>query len=447
MSKLSKHHRHVYICNGLQFGTILLERLTLALNSSILVAGTRCKIRINGFITPNDVQFANANNRTAALMSFVNSYRIPEIAIQKSTAVGFALTKASIRFSGPYLDRINGIPYVVNNVFDYNLIELEHTGNINHLHDELAFPENSTVDNTTTVDIFGQFIQQNRGCMTTTRNSLFDVDTMDTEQVLNVRSDMKISGVTNIDGHLTFGNAEALYEEKSISIAFKQKQSLEIQNDMENSFKIETTSGTNLLSFDTLIGDESIKVNADFDINGSTRIMGDLTLENNLILNSGLMDFSTAPEGTHFLLNDNQLDALTIEAVNAPKLMRFDTLNERVLVNGHVIVNGLLEYEPPKIHFENDVAYIPPGSSEVIIDSKHLTNKLYLPLIGQSLKVVVDSIDTDKKDIVVRYPFVEFVENEIVAISGDGCVLFKRRLFQSKKQYKKMIQQKQRRCL
>ena len=77
-------------------------------------------------------------------------------------------------------------------------------------------------------------------------------------------------------------------------------------------------------------------------------------LENNLILNSGLMDFSTAPEGTHFLLNDNQLDALTIEAVNAPKLMRFDTLNERVLVNGHVIVNGLLEYEPPKIHFEND---------------------------------------------------------------------------------------------
>ena len=48
---------------------------------------------------------------------------------------------------------------------------------------------------------------------------------------------MKISGVTNIDGHLTFGNAEALYEEKSISITFKQKQSLEIQNDMENSLE------------------------------------------------------------------------------------------------------------------------------------------------------------------------------------------------------------------
>ena len=61
-------------------------------------------------------------------------------------------------------------------------------------------------------------------------------------------------------------------------------------------------------------------------------------------MNGGYIDFSMATQGTQIKLKENHIDALKIEAINALDLMRFDTLNKRVLVNGHVDVNGSLSY-------------------------------------------------------------------------------------------------------
>ena len=61
-----------------------------------------------------------------------------------------------------------------------------------------------------------------------------------------------------------------------------------------------------MLSIDTLRGDESISINTDVDIFGSTSVSGDLTLLGNCTLNGGYIDFSMATQGTQIKLKENQ---------------------------------------------------------------------------------------------------------------------------------------------
>ena len=118
-----------------------------------------------------------------------------------------------------------------------------------------------------------------------------------------------------------------------------------------------------------------------------------------LVLIGKYIDFSMATQGTQIKLNENQIDALKIEASNAPDLMRFDTLNKRVLVHGHVHVNGSLSYVPNHVRFYNDVDYIPPGASEIIVDSRNRSNTLFLPLLGPSTQAQVVYVDTINKNV------------------------------------------------
>ena len=101
--------------------------------------------------------------------------------------------------------------------------------------------------------------------------------------------------------------------------------------------------------------------------------------------------------------------------------MRFDTLNKRVLVHGHVHVNGSLSYVPNHVRFYNDVDYIPPGASEIIVDSRNRSNTLFLPLLGPSTQAQIVYIDTINKDLTLKYTDASFKINDIVGISGEEC--------------------------
>ena len=155
------------------------ETLHVVLNSPVLKARSSCRLRFDGFKTPQRVQFVNSKHRTAELKSFVTAYTVPETIIQDSSGVGFAFTKASIQFSGPYLNKLNGIPYTIKSVKDSNTLELTNTGEINAVHNNIAI--DGSVGNFSTKNLFEHFIQKNRGCITSITHH--DVDTQTNSKV------------------------------------------------------------------------------------------------------------------------------------------------------------------------------------------------------------------------------------------------------------------------
>ena len=83
------------------------EALELWLNSPVLKARSSCRLRFDGFKTPQRVQFVNSSiERQSLKVLFLYCTRN---IIQDSSGVG-CIPKASIQFSGPYLNKQNGIP-------------------------------------------------------------------------------------------------------------------------------------------------------------------------------------------------------------------------------------------------------------------------------------------------------------------------------------------------
>ena len=207
------------------------ETLEVVLNSTVLTARSSCRLRFNGFKPHKRVQFVNSKHRTAELKSFVTAYTVPETIIQYSSGVGFAFIMASIKFSGPYLNKLNGIPYTIKSVKDSNTLELTNTGEIDAVHNNIAI--DGSVGNFSTKNLFEYFIQKNRGCIAPASTSIIDIDTQTNSTSVNIHSDVHMAGKINIAGNVSFGKLQQLNPSQTVSINFEQNQALQISNNIK----------------------------------------------------------------------------------------------------------------------------------------------------------------------------------------------------------------------